>query len=127
MFIFLCQTRRQAIHNLKLKTSCLENEELIQELHVSDWSETLRTKLAAAHTKAIDLLHSVETETHWNAKKVVCILLTTACTPVARLWPEALKRVGPGYHRYKHTTTGVASGEECTWFRIRIEVEWIMV
>ena len=31
--------RKQRIHNLKLKTACLENEELIQELHVSDASE----------------------------------------------------------------------------------------
>jgi len=30
--------RKQKIHNLKLKTAALENEHL-QDLHVSDWSE----------------------------------------------------------------------------------------
>eukprot|EP01079_Euglenida_sp_SAG-EU17-18_P001807 gene1807-2934_t len=53
--------RKQKIHNLKLKTACLENEEYIQELHVGDWSEHQKTKLAAAHDKAQDLLQAVET------------------------------------------------------------------
>eukprot|EP00760_Papus_ankaliazontas_P027817 PhM_4_TR3451/c6_g1_i1/m.73680 len=58
--------RKQKIHNLKLKTACLENEELIQELHVSDWSETQRQKLRAAHDKAQELLTAVEVGTKWN-------------------------------------------------------------
>jgi hypothetical protein len=58
--------RKQKIHNLKLKTGCLENEELIQELHVSDWSETQRQKLRGAHDKAQELLTSVEVGTKWN-------------------------------------------------------------
>jgi len=58
--------RKQKIHNLKLKTSCLENEEFIQDLHVSDWSETQKQKLQAAHEKASELLSSVESGTKWN-------------------------------------------------------------
>uniref|UniRef100_A0A7S1LAW1 Paraflagellar rod protein n=1 Tax=Neobodo designis TaxID=312471 RepID=A0A7S1LAW1_NEODS len=58
--------RKQKIHNLKLKTACLENEELIQELHVSDWSENQRQKLRGAHDKANELLVSVEVGTRWN-------------------------------------------------------------
>jgi len=58
--------RKQKIHNLKLKTACLENEELIQELHVSEWSENQRLKLAGAHEKASELLQAVETGTKWN-------------------------------------------------------------
>eukprot|EP00331_Platyophrya_macrostoma_P005258 CAMPEP_0176427876 /NCGR_PEP_ID=MMETSP0127-20121128/12829_1 /TAXON_ID=938130 /ORGANISM="Platyophrya macrostoma, Strain WH" /LENGTH=578 /DNA_ID=CAMNT_0017809479 /DNA_START=58 /DNA_END=1794 /DNA_ORIENTATION=+ len=58
--------RKQKIHNLKLKTGCLENEELIQELHVSDWSETQRQKLRGAHEKAQELLVAVEVGTKWN-------------------------------------------------------------
>jgi hypothetical protein len=58
--------RKQKIHNLKLKTGCLENEELIQELHVSDWSETQRQKLRGAHEKAQELLSAVEVGTKWN-------------------------------------------------------------
>eukprot|EP00998_Keelungia_sp_KM082_P008252 NODE_443_length_1941_cov_147.073319_g436_i0.p1 GENE.NODE_443_length_1941_cov_147.073319_g436_i0~~NODE_443_length_1941_cov_147.073319_g436_i0.p1 ORF type:complete len:580 (+),score=229.34 NODE_443_length_1941_cov_147.073319_g436_i0:82-1821(+) len=58
--------RKQKIHNLKLKTACLENEEYIQELHVSDWSENQKQKLAAAHEKAAELLLAVETGTKWN-------------------------------------------------------------
>lgn len=58
--------RKQKIHNLKLKTACLENEEYIQELHVSDWSENQKQKLGAAHEKASELLLSVETGTKWN-------------------------------------------------------------
>ena len=58
--------RKQKIHNLKLKTGCLENEELIQELHVSDWSETQRQKLRGAHEKAQELIVAVEVGTKWN-------------------------------------------------------------
>jgi hypothetical protein len=58
--------RKQKIHNLKLKTACLENEELIQELHVSDWSETQRQKLRGSHEKANELLTAVEVGTKWN-------------------------------------------------------------
>jgi len=58
--------RKQKIHNLKLKTGCLENEELIQELHVSEWSETQRQKLRGAHEKAQELLVAVEAGTKWN-------------------------------------------------------------
>ena len=58
--------RKQKIHNLKLKTGCLENEELIQELHVSDWSETQRQKLRGAHDKAQELIVAVEVGTKWN-------------------------------------------------------------
>nr|AAC32018.1 Par3 [Trypanosoma cruzi]AAC32019.1 Par3 [Trypanosoma cruzi]AAC32020.1 Par3 [Trypanosoma cruzi] len=58
--------RKQKIHNLKLKTACLENEELIQELHVSDWSETQRQKLRGAHLKAEELVASVDVGTKWN-------------------------------------------------------------
>eukprot|EP00996_Jenningsia_fusiforme_P005870 NODE_695_length_1973_cov_187.191788_g643_i0.p1 GENE.NODE_695_length_1973_cov_187.191788_g643_i0~~NODE_695_length_1973_cov_187.191788_g643_i0.p1 ORF type:complete len:611 (-),score=201.43 NODE_695_length_1973_cov_187.191788_g643_i0:140-1897(-) len=58
--------RKQKIQNLKLKTACLENEEFIQELHVSDWSENQKQKLAGAHEKAMELLLSVETGTKWN-------------------------------------------------------------
>eukprot|EP00796_Vickermania_ingenoplastis_P000460 gene460-242_t len=58
--------RKQKIHNLKLKTGCLENEELIQELHISDWSETQRQKLRGAHDKAQELLAAVEVGTKWN-------------------------------------------------------------
>jgi len=58
--------RKQKIHNLKLKTACLENEELIQELHVSEWSENQRLKLAGSHEKASELLQAVETGTKWN-------------------------------------------------------------
>eukprot|EP01007_Sphenomonas_quadrangularis_P003225 NODE_59_length_2347_cov_316.923412_g45_i0.p1 GENE.NODE_59_length_2347_cov_316.923412_g45_i0~~NODE_59_length_2347_cov_316.923412_g45_i0.p1 ORF type:complete len:609 (-),score=283.57 NODE_59_length_2347_cov_316.923412_g45_i0:402-2228(-) len=58
--------RKQKIHNLKLKTACLENEEYIQELHVSDWSEQQREKLAQAHEKGSELLSAVESGTKWN-------------------------------------------------------------
>jgi hypothetical protein len=58
--------RKQKIHNLKLKTGCLENEELIQDLHVSEWSETQRQKLRGAHEKAQELLVGVEVGTKWN-------------------------------------------------------------
>jgi len=58
--------RKQKIHNLKLKTACLENEEYIQELHVSDWSENQKQKLGSAHEKASELLLAVETGTKWN-------------------------------------------------------------
>lgn len=58
--------RKQKIHNLKLKTACLENEEYIQELHVSDWSENQKQKLGAAHEKAGELLLAVEVGTKWN-------------------------------------------------------------
>eukprot|EP00992_Anisonema_acinus_P001748 TRINITY_DN10538_c3_g1_i12.p1 TRINITY_DN10538_c3_g1~~TRINITY_DN10538_c3_g1_i12.p1 ORF type:complete len:492 (+),score=125.48 TRINITY_DN10538_c3_g1_i12:63-1538(+) len=58
--------RKQKIHNLKLKTACLENEEYIQELHVTDWSENQKQKLAAAHEKAHELLAAVEAGTKWN-------------------------------------------------------------
>eukprot|EP00796_Vickermania_ingenoplastis_P007581 gene7581-5345_t len=57
--------RKQKIHNLKLKTACLSNEEFIQDLHVSDWSETQKQKLAAAHEKAAELLAAVEGGTKW--------------------------------------------------------------
>ena len=58
--------RKQKIHNLKLKTGCLENEEFIQDLHVSDWSETQKQKLQTAHEKAAELLTSVESGTKWS-------------------------------------------------------------
>lgn len=58
--------RKQKIHNLKLKTACLENEEFIQELHVSDWSESQKQKLSIAHEKAHELLAAVEAGTKWN-------------------------------------------------------------
>jgi len=64
--ITLEAARKQKIHNLKLKTACLENEEFIQDLHVSDWSETQKQKLQAAHEKASELLSSVESGTKWN-------------------------------------------------------------
>ena len=58
--------RKQKIHNLKLKTACLENEEYVQELHVSDWSENQKQKLSSAHEKGCQLLSSVESGTKWN-------------------------------------------------------------
>jgi len=58
--------RKQKIHNLKLKTACLENEEYIQDLHVSDWTETQKQKLQAAHEKAAELLAAVESGTKWS-------------------------------------------------------------
>ncbi|KAH9598905.1 Paraflagellar rod [Trypanosoma melophagium] len=58
--------RKQKIHNLKLKTACLENEEVVQELHVSDWSETQRQKLRGAHLKAEELIAAVDVGTKWN-------------------------------------------------------------
>ncbi|KAH8605434.1 putative Paraflagellar rod protein [Trypanosoma vivax] len=58
--------RKQKIHNLKLKTACLENEELVQLLHVSDWSETQRQKLRGAHLKAEELIAAVDVGTKWN-------------------------------------------------------------
>lgn len=58
--------RKQKIHNLKLKTACLETEEQIQDYHVSEWSEIQKQKLAAAHEKAAELLMAVETGTKWN-------------------------------------------------------------
>eukprot|EP00993_Chasmostoma_nieuportense_P006682 NODE_732_length_1907_cov_527.100562_g679_i0.p1 GENE.NODE_732_length_1907_cov_527.100562_g679_i0~~NODE_732_length_1907_cov_527.100562_g679_i0.p1 ORF type:complete len:582 (+),score=226.05 NODE_732_length_1907_cov_527.100562_g679_i0:61-1806(+) len=58
--------RKQKIHNLKLKTAALENEEYIQELHVTDWSESQKQKLAAAHDKGHELLAAVEAGTKWN-------------------------------------------------------------
>jgi hypothetical protein len=64
--ITLEAARKQKIHNLKLKTSCLENEEYIQDLHVSDWSENQKQKLQGAHEKAAELLSSVESGTKWN-------------------------------------------------------------
>nr|ABY70645.1 paraflagellar rod protein 1 [Trypanosoma evansi] len=62
--------RKQKIHNLKLKTACLENEELVQELHVSDWSETQRQKLRGAHLKAEELVAAVDVGTKWNLTEV---------------------------------------------------------
>ena len=59
-------SRKQKIHNLKLKAACLENEELIQDLHLSEWSETQKQKLHAAHEKGAELLQSVETGTKWT-------------------------------------------------------------
>ncbi|KAH8614621.1 hypothetical protein ERJ75_000670900 [Trypanosoma vivax] len=50
--ITLEAARKQKIHNLKLKTACLSNEEYVQDLHVSTWSETQRQKLQTAHEKA---------------------------------------------------------------------------
>jgi hypothetical protein len=64
--ITLEAARKQKIHNLKLKTACLENEEYIQDLHVSDWSETQKQKLQGSHEKAAELLVSVESGTKWN-------------------------------------------------------------
>ena len=58
--------RKQKIHNLKLKTACIECNEFIQELHFSDWSENLRQKLSGAHEKAHELLTAVEVGTKWN-------------------------------------------------------------
>eukprot|EP01002_Notosolenus_urceolatus_P002696 NODE_170_length_2575_cov_172.680523_g127_i0.p2 GENE.NODE_170_length_2575_cov_172.680523_g127_i0~~NODE_170_length_2575_cov_172.680523_g127_i0.p2 ORF type:complete len:614 (+),score=311.90 NODE_170_length_2575_cov_172.680523_g127_i0:76-1842(+) len=58
--------RKQKITNLRLKTACLENEEFIQELHVSDWSENQKQKLNSAHEKGAELLNAVETGTRWN-------------------------------------------------------------
>ena len=58
--------RKQKIHNLKLKTSALENEEHIQDLHVSDWSENQKQKLHQSHEKAMELLSAVESGTKWN-------------------------------------------------------------
>ena len=58
--------RKQKIHNLKLKTACLENEEYVQELHVSDWSENQKQKLGSAHEKGCQLLSAVEGGTKWN-------------------------------------------------------------
>eukprot|EP00659_Diplonema_papillatum_P008631 gene8631-13353_t len=52
--------RKQKIHNLKLKTACLENEEFVQELHVTDWSANQRQKLNSAHDKGGQLLAAVE-------------------------------------------------------------------
>nr|CAJ2469815.1 unnamed protein product [Leishmania braziliensis] len=63
--ITLEAARKQKIHNLKLKTACLSNEEFIQDLHVSDWSETQKQKLGAAHEKAAELLAAVESGTKW--------------------------------------------------------------
>ncbi|CAG9572185.1 paraflagellar rod protein 2C [Leishmania major strain Friedlin] len=63
--ITLEAARKQKIHNLKLKTACLSNEEFIQDLHVSDWSETQKQKLAAAHEKAAELLAAAESGTKW--------------------------------------------------------------
>jgi len=64
--ITLEAARKQKIHNLKLKTACLENEEYIQDLHVSDWSETQKQKLQGAHEKAAELVGAVESGTKWN-------------------------------------------------------------
>jgi len=64
--LILEAARKQKIHNLKLKTACLENEEAIQELHVSDWSETQRQKFAESHERAHELLAAVEAGTKWN-------------------------------------------------------------
>eukprot|EP01006_Ploeotia_vitrea_P043023 TRINITY_DN66677_c2_g5_i1.p1 TRINITY_DN66677_c2_g5~~TRINITY_DN66677_c2_g5_i1.p1 ORF type:complete len:703 (-),score=99.71 TRINITY_DN66677_c2_g5_i1:2-2110(-) len=58
--------RVQKIHNLKLKRTCLENEEYIQELLVSDWSRQQQVKLFEAHEKAHELLAAVETGTKWK-------------------------------------------------------------
>eukprot|EP01013_Petalomonas_cantuscygni_P025248 TRINITY_DN47139_c0_g1_i1.p1 TRINITY_DN47139_c0_g1~~TRINITY_DN47139_c0_g1_i1.p1 ORF type:complete len:610 (-),score=205.93 TRINITY_DN47139_c0_g1_i1:619-2448(-) len=58
--------RQQQIQNLRLKTTCLENEERIQELHISDWSEKQRIKLQEAHEKSAQLLAGVETGTRWH-------------------------------------------------------------
>jgi len=66
MEVTLEAARKQKITNLQLKTSCLENEEMIQELHVSDWSEQQREKLGAAHEKGAELLTNVESGTRWN-------------------------------------------------------------
>lgn len=64
--ITLEAARKQKIHNLKLKTACLENEEYVQDLHISDWSETQKQKLQGAHEKAAELLGAVESGTKWN-------------------------------------------------------------
>jgi len=58
--------RKQKIHNLKLKTAALENEEHLQDLHVSDWSENQKQKLHQSHEKAAELLAAVESGTKWN-------------------------------------------------------------
>jgi hypothetical protein len=58
--------RKQKILNLQLKTACLENEEAIQEIHLTDWSEQPREKLAAAHAKGAELLADAEARTRWN-------------------------------------------------------------
>eukprot|EP00995_Heteronema_vittatum_P008314 NODE_34_length_2437_cov_645.522613_g29_i0.p1 GENE.NODE_34_length_2437_cov_645.522613_g29_i0~~NODE_34_length_2437_cov_645.522613_g29_i0.p1 ORF type:complete len:598 (+),score=308.93 NODE_34_length_2437_cov_645.522613_g29_i0:55-1794(+) len=58
--------RKQKIHNLKLKTACLENEEYIQEMHVTDWSENQKQKISGAHEKGHELLAAVEAGTKWN-------------------------------------------------------------
>lgn len=63
--VTLQAAREQKIFNLKLKTACLSNEEYIQDLHISDWSETQKQKLAAAHEKAQELLTNVENGTKW--------------------------------------------------------------
>ncbi|CCD19607.1 putative Paraflagellar rod protein [Trypanosoma vivax] len=64
--ITLEAARKQKIHNLKLKTACLSNEEYVQDLHVSTWSETQRQKLQTAHEKAHELLAAVEGGTKWS-------------------------------------------------------------
>ena len=58
--ITLEAARKQKIHNLKLKTAALENEEHLQDLHVSDWSENQKQKLHQSHEKAAELLAAVE-------------------------------------------------------------------
>jgi len=59
-------SRKQKIHNLKLKAACLENEEIVQDLHLSEWSETQKQKLHAAHEKGAELLQAVESGTKWT-------------------------------------------------------------
>jgi hypothetical protein len=71
--------RKQKIHNLKLKTACLENEEYIQELHVTDWSENQKQKLAAAHEKGHELLAAVEAGTKWNLTQAYDIQKLMPC------------------------------------------------
>eukprot|EP00998_Keelungia_sp_KM082_P007543 NODE_373_length_2025_cov_116.840358_g366_i0.p1 GENE.NODE_373_length_2025_cov_116.840358_g366_i0~~NODE_373_length_2025_cov_116.840358_g366_i0.p1 ORF type:complete len:606 (-),score=190.81 NODE_373_length_2025_cov_116.840358_g366_i0:208-1980(-) len=58
--------RKQKVRNLQLKTVALENEEYIQELHVTDFNATQKQKLDAAHEKAWKLLQQVEAGTRWN-------------------------------------------------------------
>eukprot|EP01006_Ploeotia_vitrea_P053658 TRINITY_DN67805_c9_g3_i1.p1 TRINITY_DN67805_c9_g3~~TRINITY_DN67805_c9_g3_i1.p1 ORF type:complete len:615 (+),score=82.91 TRINITY_DN67805_c9_g3_i1:72-1916(+) len=59
-------SRKQKIRNLQLKTICLENEEYVQELHVTDHSQTQKAKLDAAHEKAFKFIQQVEAGTRWN-------------------------------------------------------------
>eukprot|EP00759_Apiculatamorpha_spiralis_P046206 PhF_6_TR42734/c0_g1_i4/m.64583 len=58
--------RKQRIHNLKLKVSCLEIEEYIQELHNSDPSGNKRQTIYDVNSKAQELLKAVEDGTEWT-------------------------------------------------------------